>query len=96
MICRYKIEIVDNQAHRYYAIALFEMKKAHWYSREKSWCFVYNHSVGYNYRNWRVKAQEDIMPNEIMETYGYMIKDHEGDFEIHKTTVTELQCSIHF
>lgn len=45
----YKVEIINNFISNQYQIVLYEWKKRCWWNK-KSWVFVYEHTVGKNYK----------------------------------------------
>jgi hypothetical protein len=83
----YKLTIVDNTIGNYYDYTVYELKRKHWWSINKTWIFVEGHTLGKNYMcpeiHRKLKTIEDLF-NESLES----VERRYTFNEIHNTIIT--------
>jgi hypothetical protein len=83
----YKLTIVDNTIRGYYDYTVYELKRKHWWSINKTWNVVEGHTLGKNYMcpeiHKKLKTIDDLF-NESLES----VKRRYTFNEIHNTIIT--------
>ena len=84
---KYKLEIVDNQIHRFYEYVLYSWKKKNWWSKEK-WNIECAHTLGHRYMCPEIH-QGKTTTKEMFEREVQLIIKQKNPIEIHRTIITK-------
>jgi len=89
---KYKLEIINNEITNCTHIELYEFKKKNIFSREK-YHIISRQIVGHKWRSPQVRNMEELIEKEINPNINNILKQ-EGEFEIHRTKITNYKSGI--
>lgn len=89
----YKLEIIYSEITNCTYIELYEFKKKCFFSLEK-YHIISRYSFGHKWRSPQVRNLEELIKKEIQPEIDRILK-REGEFEIHRTTITKSESGIY-
>jgi len=85
----YKLEVIDNLIGKYYGYVVYKWGRKHWWSLQKSWCFVEAHNLGKNYMCPEIHKKLKTVDDMFYETLK-RIKEKYKFNEIHTTIISKV------
>jgi hypothetical protein len=83
---KYKLEVIHDRIRNLYECNVYEWKRKHWWSKDKSWVFVEGHTIGKKYKCpeviYGLKTVEDLFNESLKE-----VEERYYFSETHNTTI---------